>query len=92
MGKGGKSVEVYYDPVADSLLSYSSALGLDGGLMTWIILLSPVCLIGVFYMFVSQSISSIICFSAFIVSFIFIGVSMWILCDILKKDVGPRSM
>jgi len=92
MNKGGQPLEVYYDPVADSLLSYSKALGLDGGMMTWIILFSPLSCIGVFYIFVSQSVSCLICFTAFTISIIFIGVSMYILCDILKKDVGPRSM
>jgi Na+/H+-translocating membrane pyrophosphatase len=33
-----------------------------------------------------------ISFTAFIVSLVFLGVSMWMLCEILKKDLGPRSM
>jgi Na+/H+-translocating membrane pyrophosphatase len=33
-----------------------------------------------------------ISFSAFIISIVFMGISVWMLCEILKKDVGPKSM
>jgi len=67
-------------------------LMLDVDNLKWIILFSPLSLIVLFYMFVSQSTSSLISFAAFDISLCFIGVSLNMLCDILRKDVGPRSM
>jgi Na+/H+-translocating membrane pyrophosphatase len=57
-----------------------------------VLALAPIALIATFYICISNSTSSIICFSAFIISICFILISMWILCDILTKDVGPRAM
>ena len=54
--------------------------------------LAPIALIATFYICISNSTSSLICFSAFVISICFILVSLWILCDILTKDVGPRAM
>lgn len=45
-----------------------------------------------FYMFVSPSTSVLIAFSAFMVSIVFLCVGFIILCEILQKDIGPRSM
>ena len=56
------------------------------------LVLAPIALIASFYICISNSTSSLICFSAFIISICFILVSLWILCDILTKDVGPRAM
>jgi Na+/H+-translocating membrane pyrophosphatase len=33
-----------------------------------------------------------ITFTAFIFSIVFLGVALWMLCEILKKDCGPRGM
>jgi H+-translocating diphosphatase len=60
--------------------------------LKWIILFSPLSFIVLFYFFVSQSTSSMISFSAFTISITFIGVSINMLCEILRMDVGPRSM
>ena len=84
---------VYEDPVADLLLKYYSKITMDDNEMVrFVFLAAPFCIIMFFYMFVSNSTSSMISFTAFIVSLVFLGVSMWMLCEILKKDVGPRSM
>lgn len=56
------------------------------------ILASPLAAILLFYVLVSQSTSSLISFSAFVCSIIFLGISMSMLCDILGKDLGPKSM
>jgi hypothetical protein len=53
---------------------------------------SPLILILLFYLLVSNSTSNIIAFSALMVSLWFIGVSMWMLCWILDKDQGTRAM
>jgi hypothetical protein len=84
---------VYEDPVADLLLKYYSKITMDDNEMVrFVFLAAPFGIIMFFYMFVSNSTSSMISFTAFIVSLVFLGVSMWMLCEILKKDVGPRSM
>jgi Na+/H+-translocating membrane pyrophosphatase len=54
--------------------------------------MSPLSLIVLFYFFVSQSTSSMISFSAFTISLVFIGVSINMLCEILRMDIGPRGM
>jgi len=93
LNAGAQSVEAYFDPVADSLLKYYKAFYLDeASTLRYICLASPLSLIVFFYLFVSQSTSSLISFGAFTFSWVFIGVSLWMLCEILKKDVGPRSM
>ena len=87
------SNEVYNDPVSDMLLSYYRALNLDkNDTLRVAILASPIVIIGVFYLLISQSPSSVISFSAFVFSVLFMAISMWMLCDILVKDVGPRGM
>jgi hypothetical protein len=84
---------VYEDPVADLLLKYYSKITMDDNEMVrFVFLAAPFGIIMFFYMFVSNSTSSMISFTAFIVSLVFLGVSMWMLCEILKKDLGPRSM
>ena len=88
-----QSSVVYEDPVADLLLKYYSKITMDDNEMVrFVFLAAPFGIIMFFYMFVSNSTSSMISFTAFIVSLVFLGVSMWMLCEILKKDVGPRSM
>ena len=87
------STTVYKDPVADKLLEYYKALYLeDAELMRFGILVLPVGLIMFFYMFVSTSTSSLISFTTFVLSSVFLGISYWILCEILRKDLGPRAM
>ena len=55
------------------------------------VLAGPTCII-TFALFISSAMSNIIAFVAFIVSLMFIGISIWMLGWILDKDVGPRSM
>lgn len=54
--------------------------------------IAPFALIFLFSLFVSNSTSNVIAFAAFVISFCFIVVSIWILCDILDKDQGTREM
>lgn len=81
------------DPISDYMLSiyyklsHSSMNGVKIGL-----LMAPFALILLFYLFVSDSTSNIIAFSALVVSLVFISISMWMLCWILDKDVGSREM
>jgi len=83
----------YPDPIADTMLYFYKKFYLEDSEMTrFVILAAPVGAILFFYMFVSQTLSSVISFSAFIISLVFIGISIMILCEILKKDVGPRGM
>ena len=56
------------------------------------IALTPLAMILLFYIFVSNSTSNIIAFSSLVVSLVFICVSLWILCWILDKDQGTRAM
>ena len=87
------STKVHQDPIADKLLSVYSALNLDDNeILKFVIIVSPVGLIIFFYMFVSSSTSFLISFSAFVISIVFLGVSGIMLCEILKKDIGPRAM
>jgi len=75
------------------LLSYYKGLSLDeSSSLKSIIVLAPMGLIAVFYLFVSSSTSSMISFSAFIMSIVFLIIAMYILCEILNKDMGPRNM
>ena len=53
---------------------------------------SPLSLIILFYLFISQSTSNMISFTAFIFSIVFMGISVWMLVEILKKDSGPKAM
>ena len=81
------------DPISDYLLKtyymmqLNSMSGVKIGLMV-----APLALILLFYLFVSDSTSNIIAFSALVVSLVFIGISMWMLCWILDKDQGTREM
>jgi len=52
----------------------------------------PIISITFFYIFVSQSTSSLVSFMAWNISIFFVFVSLWILCEILQKDVGPKAM
>lgn len=52
----------------------------------------PIVVITLFYMFISSSTSSLISFSAWNFSLLFIFISIGILCEILNKDVGPKAM
>jgi hypothetical protein len=56
------------------------------------IAVTPVLLIGLFCLLISSSTSNVIAFSALVISLVFIGVSLWMLCWILDKDQGSRSM
>jgi len=88
-----KTTVVYKDPVADMLLSYYRKFYLEDAEMSkFLILVAPFAMIMFFYMFVSSSVAGVISFSAFTISLVFIGISVWMLCEILKKDVGPRGM
>jgi Na+/H+-translocating membrane pyrophosphatase len=52
----------------------------------------PLVLILAFILFISNTTSNIIAFSALIISLSFIGVSFHMLCWILDKDPGSRPM
>jgi inorganic pyrophosphatase len=52
----------------------------------------PIVNILLFYMFISSTTSSLISFTAWNFSILFIFVSAWILCEILNKDTGPKAM
>ena len=87
------SSKAYSDPVADKLLAIYDGLNLeDNDILKFGILVAPVATIMFFYMFVSSSTSCLIAFSAFIVSITFLVIAVVMLCDILKKDIGPRAM
>jgi len=61
-------------------------------MLKYVLMVAPIGIITLFYLFVSTTTSTMISFSAFVVSITFLGVSFIIVCEILKKDVGPRSM
>ena len=52
----------------------------------------PPTLILVFSLVISNSMSTLITFSAWCFSILFIAISFWMLCEILLKDQGPRAM
>jgi len=84
---------LFEDPVADRLLAFHSAIYPEKNeTMKWILLLSPLSLIVVFNLFVSNSVSSMITFSAWTFSIVFMMISLNMLVEILRKDMGPRSM
>lgn len=88
-----KATTTLADPVADALLSYYRLLNLDQmETFRYVLIGSPLALIVLFYLFISQTTSSLISFTAFIFSIVFIMVSLVMLCEILKKDQGPKSM
>jgi Na+/H+-translocating membrane pyrophosphatase len=87
------SNKLYEDPVADRLLALHGAVIPEGNdTVKWLLLLSPLSLIVVFYYCVSSSVSSMISFSAFTFSAVFMGISLNMLVEILRKDMGPRGM
>ena len=87
------SNRLFEDPVADRLLALHGAIFPENNdTIKWLMLLSPLSFIVVFYFFVSNSVSTMITFSAFTFSCVFMGISLNMLVDILKKDMGPRSM
>lgn len=81
------------DPVSDWLLkmyymmNQSGMIGVKVGLC-----LTPLVVIFLFTLFVSNSTSNVIAFSALVISFSFMVLSIWILCEILDKDRGSREM
>lgn len=81
------------DPLSDWLLkmyylmNQSSMKGIKFGLF-----LAPPALIFLFSIFVSNSTSNLIAFSALVISLSFMIFSVWILCEILDKDQGTRAM
>jgi len=90
---GGDKLVSFNDPYGEMLLATYKGLNLDeSSSLKTIILIAPIGLIAVFYMFVSQSTSSMISFSAFVFSIVFLIIAMYMLCEILKKDCGPRNM
>lgn len=60
--------------------------------LKYAILASPIFLITAFYVCISSSTSALISFIAWNFSIVFIGISLWMLCEILMKDQGPRAM
>ena len=54
--------------------------------------LAPFAIIFAFSLFVSNSTSNLIAFSALVISVTFMAWSVWILCDILDRDQGTRAM
>jgi hypothetical protein len=81
------------DPISDKLLGVyylmrkDSMKGLLYGLCA-----APFLLIFLFWLLISDSTSNIIAFSALVVSIVFMGISVWMLCWILDKDQGTRAM
>jgi hypothetical protein len=81
------------DPISDWLLrtyytiNHPSMLGVRAA-----IILSPLVLIFLFWLLISDTTSNVIAFSALVVSLVFMGISMWMLCWILDKDQGTRAM
>lgn len=81
------------DPISDWLLKIYYLMNQRGMIGVKIgIAISPIVLIFLFSLFVSNSTSNLIAFSALVISFGFMLISLWILCDILDKDQGTREM
>jgi hypothetical protein len=75
------------DPISDWLLkTYYTLQQPSMSAVRYGIFAAPLILILFFYFFVSSSTSNTIAFVAMVISLVFIGVSMWILCWILDKD------
>ena len=75
------------DPVSDYLLKTYYRLSHPS--MAWVkyvLILLPFAMVLLFTLCVSNSSSNVIAFSALVVSLVFIGISMWMLCWILDKD------
>lgn len=81
------------DPLSDWLLkiyyflNQNSMKGVKLGLFA-----APFLVIFLFSLFVSNSTSNLIAFSALVISVAFMAWSVWILCEILDKDQGSRAM
>ena len=81
------------DPVSDYLLkTYYNLMSDSMKVVRLGIYASPVILIILFSIFISNSTSNLIAFSALVISLSFIVISLWILCWILEKDPGTRKM
>lgn len=88
-----RKMNMYPDPIADQLLGIYQSLNLEEyDKLKFAFIGIPFVLITFFYMFVSSSTSSLISFTAWNFSILFIFISLWILCEILNKDVGPKAM
>lgn len=81
------------DPISDWLLKTYYSVNSDSmrGFRLGLIA-SPFLIIFLFSVFVSNSTSNLIAFSAMIIALVFMGISLWILCWILDKDQGSRAM
>jgi hypothetical protein len=81
------------DPVSDYLLKMYYMINQSGMMGVKIgICCVPFVVIFLFTLFVSNSTSNVIAFTALIISFCFMVLSIWILCEILDKDRGSREM
>jgi hypothetical protein len=81
------------DPISDQLLRTYYWINSDSMQLVKIgTFIAPLLSIMIFYLFVSNSTSNLIAFSAFAYSIFFMAFSAWLLCWILDKDVGTRAM
>jgi hypothetical protein len=81
------------DPISDWLLRTYYWINSDSFQLIKIgVFAAPFIAIGLFYLFVSNTTSNMIAFSALSFSVFYIVFSIWILCWILDKDVGTRAM
>ena len=88
-----KKTSLYPDPIADQLLSIYHSLNLqEYENLKFAFMGIPIFLIVFFYFCISSTTSSMISFSAWNFSVVFILISIWMLCDILNKDIGPKAM
>ena len=81
------------DPLSDWLLKMYYMInsnGMQG--VKYGVFVAPLVLIFLFSIFVSNSTSNLIAFSALVLSLFFMLISVWILCWILDKDTGTRAM
>jgi len=81
------------DPISDWLLSIYYHLRKDSmkGVLFGLYA-TPLIMIFLFWLLISDTTSNVIAFSALVVSLVFIAISMWMLCWILDKDQGTRAM
>ena len=81
------------DPISDYLLSMYYTLNTNGMQpVKYGLFAVPFVTIFLFSIFVSNSLTNLIAFSALVISFSFMVFSLWILCWILDKDPGTRAM
>jgi hypothetical protein len=81
------------DPVSDWLLEmYYFIFSLSMRPVAIGLCCLPFASIFFFYVFISSSVSNLIAFTSMTISIVFMCISMWMLCWILDKDQGPRSM